>query len=545
MTFLQPVAGRLLLAAGLACVLHAGEVGTNTNLAVTIQVDATRTLRPFTELDRAMDPHWLSWLADPAYIAQYPRLRADGFEIARIIGVLSAVRIYREDAPPDADGNPVCDFQDFDAMLAPLVEHGLRPMLVMNFVPDALAVTPSAETKDKEWWNNDSEVKDYARWDDLIRRTLRHCQERWGRDNVAGWLCETWNEGDYGDYGLYQGRANFLEFQDHTVNAIKTVDSRIRVGGPGTVTSTYKRGGGNWTEPEADALYGIENPTRETAPDWRDSVEHFARGRNFVTGATGTPIDFITSHMYDLAGTVDSGKGIDVIAGWMVGTVRSFAELGDKPVLISEWSSLAREWPHDTMYESVRAVRVLMRSRRRGLSGIVHHSQATPPNYRNRLFTGYPSLYTLQGPVRTALGAGRALYNRLAGVEVAVRGETAAVGAIAAADGSVVRLLVSYCEPDAGVEGRQEVKIRVLWPAAAGRQVQVREHRLDRENGNARVAWEAMGKPETADPEQLAQLRAAAEIPRHDSTVSAGDDGLVPVRTVLPAPALRLFELRL
>ena len=509
----------------------------------TITVDATNPLRQFTDLDRGMDPHWLSWLSDPAYVAQYPRLRADGFEIARVLGTLSVPRIYTKDTPIDEQGDPQYDFESFDAMLDPIVRHGFKPMLIMNYVPDVLAVTPSTEQGGGKWWFNDSQVRDYDRWEDLIYKTLRHCQEKWGRQVVATWLCETWNEGDYGDYGLYKGRANFLELQDHTINAVNRADPQIRVGGPGTVTSTYKRGGGSWVDPSAKTLHGVANPTKQTSPDWRDIIEHLAIGSNYVTGEPGAAVDFISSHMYDLAGTVDSGKGIDVVGGWMMRTVRSHPTLRNKPVIISEWSSLAPKWPHDTVFEAVRAVRVLIRSRTEGLSGIIHHSQATPPNYQNRLFSGYPSLYTLQGPVRTPLGAGRALYNRLAGHQIKVDGETASVGAIASLGGGVLRVLVCYYETDKGKQDDQPVQISISWPASAGRTIGVTVHLVDEAHGNAPKLWQAMGSPDKATAPQLAHLMAAAEIPSRKFDIAVGETGTIKLHAVLRGPSLRLFEL--
>ena len=510
---------------------------------VVLSVDAAKQLAPFTDLDRAMDSHWLSWVGDPGYIAQYPHLRADGFEIARIIGPLTVPQIYTDKTPVDAHGNPVYDFVSFDAMLDPIVQHGFKPMLIMNYVPDVLAVSPSSKANGQKWWRNDSEVKDYDRWEDLVYKTLRHCQEKWGREVVATWLCETWNEGDYGDYGLYQGRASFLKLQDHTVNAIKRVDPRIRIGGPGTVTSTYKRGGGSWVDAGATTLHGIKNPTKETAPDWRDSVAHFATGTNYATGKVGTPVDFVTSHMYDLAGTVDSGKGVDVIGEWMMRTVGSYPTLAGKPVIISEWSSLAPKWPHDTVFEAVRAVRVLIRSRAEGLSGIVHHSQATPPKYDNLLFSGYPSLYTWQGPVRTALGSGRALYNRLAGVQVEADGQTATVGAIAALDADVLRVLVCYYEADPQMSKDQPVQLSVTWPAAAGKHIAVTRHRMDTHHANPRKLWETMGRPNTATPQQLTQLMAEAEIPTQSYQLNADEQGTITLHTVIPSPGVQLLEL--
>lgn len=515
-----------------------------TAATVTISVDTTTALAPFTALDRGMDTHWLTWAAEPAYVAQYPHLRADGFEVARIIGTMSAARIYTDQTPLDDEGrNPVYDFESFDAFLDPVIAHGFRPMLIMNFTPDALAVTPSSRTRDKKWWNNDSEIKDYDRWEDLIYRTLRHCQDRWGREVVATWYCETWNEGDYGDYGLYEGTADFLELQDRTIHAIRRADPRIRVGGPGTVTSTYRRGGGSWVGEASGKCYGVPDPTPETSPDWYDIVEHLARGRNHVTGERGTPVDFISSHMYDLAGTVDSGKGIDVIGSWMRKTVRAHPGFRETPIIISEWSSLAPEWPHDTMFEAVRSIRVLIRSRDEGLAGIVHHSQATPPNYDNRLFTGYPSLYTLQGPVRTPLGAVRALYNRLDGNEIAVAGETPTVGAIASYDGRALRVLVCHSAADAKATAEATIGIRIHHPAAAGAQMVVTKHRVDADHGNARPPWEDSGKPDEATEAQLALLMQAARIPTHTYEVMASATGAIDLESAIPAPGLQLFEL--
>ena len=82
-----------------------------------------------------------------------------------------------------------------------------------------------------------------------------------------------------------------------------------------------------------------------------------------------------------------------------------------------------------------------------GMSGMVYHEAFAPPNYENKMFTGFPSLYTLQG-VRTPQGAMLSLYNKLDGNQVEATTANDELGSIAAVKGKVLRVMLYHCPDD-------------------------------------------------------------------------------------------------
>lgn len=528
---------------------------------VAISVDTAKLGRPFTCLDRGVDPHWIAWY--PHYEHLWPLLKANGFDMIRIMGVLSNTEMYTEKTKLGADGKPIYDYSKLDAWLDPVIKAGLRPFFVMNCVPTMLSKHPTADDKQKEinndvWvsaptlrenlfysWKsvtNEAGVKDYVLWEGLIYKTFVHFQKRYGKDKVATWLVEVWNEGDYGDYGAYQFDANFLETMDHTVNAVKRADPRIRIGGPGSVSSTYRRGGKH-----------SKGRSIEEAPDWYDYIQHTAVGTNYATGRKGTPIDFITSHMYDWSGqrlATDNAAGI---FKWMMDTVDSFPQHAGKPVIISEWMGAAldtykphepsaRDGKYDVPYVAARELRTMVQARNAGLSGMIHHSMTAPPYYKNKMFTGFPSVCTLQG-VRTPQGAMLSLYNKLDGLEVDLSPSKDELGGIAAVSGNVLRVMLYHCPDEPGKSITRGAELKINWPAAAGRKVRVKKYIVDAECANARGLWHTMGEPLEAAPEQLAQLKSAAEIPTRTFQTVFDSSGQASIFTTMTSPAVQLFEL--
>lgn len=62
-------------------------------------------------------------------------------------------------------------------------------------------------------------------------------EERYGVDEVRSWPFEIWNEPNCGFWsGTMQ---DYYEFYSVTVNAIKSVDPLLKVGGPATCQSQW------------------------------------------------------------------------------------------------------------------------------------------------------------------------------------------------------------------------------------------------------------------------------------------------------------------
>ena len=72
--------------------------------------------------------------------------------------------------------------------------------------------------------------KDDAKWEELVYQWVRHCVERYGRDEVSTWYWETWNEANIGYWkGTFE---EFLDLHDHAVAGVRRALPEARVGGP-------------------------------------------------------------------------------------------------------------------------------------------------------------------------------------------------------------------------------------------------------------------------------------------------------------------------
>jgi xylan 1,4-beta-xylosidase len=142
-----------------------------------------------------------------------------------------------------SDGTPWFDFQLLDRAYDVVVETGHVPIVEFGFTPRPLvpddarerfAFEPGSPSQYSEyeagWWS--FPPKSLARWEELVRATVQHCAQRYGRARVRQWLWEVWNEPDIGYWrGSFE---DYLALYRATVEATRSVLPGARVGGPAT-----------------------------------------------------------------------------------------------------------------------------------------------------------------------------------------------------------------------------------------------------------------------------------------------------------------------
>src|SRR5580658_1266683 len=109
----------------------------------------------------------------------------------------SSSNVYSE----DANGKPVYDFKILDGIFDAYKAAGVRPMVELGFMPEALAADlpnrhepyqvryPASTVSGK----SNNPPKDYAKWGELARVLTAHLVERYGRATVMTWYFEVWN----------------------------------------------------------------------------------------------------------------------------------------------------------------------------------------------------------------------------------------------------------------------------------------------------------------------------------------------------------------
>jgi xylan 1,4-beta-xylosidase len=179
------------------------------------------------------------------------------------------------------DGALAYDFSEVDALYDQVLGLGIRPVVELSFMPAAIASDPGQTVFD--YRGIISPPRDFSDWHDVVRELTRHLIERYGIDEVLTWAFEVWNEPNLEVFwsGTQQ---EYLRLYDESARAVKSVDPRLRVGGPSTA-----------------------------AGEWVETLAAHAED-------TGAPLDFVTTHTYgnlpvDVAPTLHR-HGFDGIPVW-------------------------------------------------------------------------------------------------------------------------------------------------------------------------------------------------------------------------------------
>ena len=180
-----------------------------------------------------------------------------GFSYLRFHGLFQDdMGIYRE----DAFGNPIWGWQYVDEVYDFLHDAGIRPFVVLDFMPDALK-----SSDDTIYWerSNITPPRDLHKWEELVYRTASHFRDRYGEEEVAKWFFEVWNEPD--GYFFKGTMEDYLALYKASACAVKRASPSFRVGGPAVA--------GN--------------------PAWIKSLIEYCHDN-------AIPLDFISAHSYSL-----------------------------------------------------------------------------------------------------------------------------------------------------------------------------------------------------------------------------------------------------
>ena len=158
-----------------------------------------------------------------------------GFRYIRMHGILQDdMGVYFEDSA----GKPIYNYQYIDELYDFLLSIKVRPFVEFGFMPKALA--SGNNTLSFWFWKpNVSPPKDYGKWADLIKALVQHWTERYGEAEVKQWYFEVWNEPNLKGIFWAADQAEYFKLYKETANAVKSVSSSYRVGGPSTAGNAW------------------------------------------------------------------------------------------------------------------------------------------------------------------------------------------------------------------------------------------------------------------------------------------------------------------
>lgn len=173
-----------------------------------------------------------------------------------------------------ADGTAVYDWTITDRIFDAMRETGIRPLVEVGFMPEALSTHPEPYRhnfpRGSVYTGWSYPPKDYEKWGKLVEAYATHLKQRYGAA-TDGWLWEVWNEPDI-EY-WHGTPEEYDRLYDVTTAAIRRVLPAAKVGGPSAT--------------------GISSDRAEHM--LRQFLEHCESGRN-AAGGVGAPLDFISYH---------------------------------------------------------------------------------------------------------------------------------------------------------------------------------------------------------------------------------------------------------
>jgi len=487
--------------------------------AVTIRIDANKVVAPWK-------PAWSYFGYDEPNYTTAPY----GHKLIVELGALGNVHIRTHnllttgDGTPalkwgstnayteTLDGKPVYDWTILDKIFDVWINARITPFVEIGFMPEALSTHPQPYKHD--WPRTPLQAgwafppKDYEKWGELVRQWVRHEAMRYGFHEVEKWSWEVWNEPDI---FYWQGTPEeYDKLYDTAARAVKSVDPRMRVGGPATTGPTGRSGG----------------------PYLRQFLDHCAR--------TGVPLDFISYHAKGHPEVVDGHVRMglannlrDVAAGLDI--IGDFPQFRKLPIFLSEsdpegcGACTARTHPENAyrngpLYPAYTAA---------ALAGILQLADRYHADIQGMLtwafefedqpyFDGFRTLAT-NGIDKPLLNLFR-MEAKMSGDRVSVTSDGAVplddilhngvrakpdVDAIATRTDHSLSILVWNYHDDDVLAPDADVSLAI---AGLPKGVHFVHYRIDADHSNAWTAWKKMGSPQHPTPAQYAELETAGRL---------------------------------
>jgi len=436
-----------------------------------------------------------------------------GFRYIRMHGLLTDdMGVFKI----DARGQEQYNFQYIDSLFDYLLSIGIKPFVELGFMPNAMA----SGTQTLFWWRgNVTPPRDYEQWGRLIKALTTHWTERYGKEEVASWYFEVWNEPNLKDF--WAGTQDeYFKLYAHAARAIKSVDASYRVGGPATA-------GGDWI-PEMIA-YADKNKV---------------------------PLDFLSTHSYgvnqgflDEFGTTGTVLNPDemAITHDVMRNRKAIAASGkpQRELHYTEWSSsyTPADPTHDSYHQAAYILKKLKQNSGavQSMSYWVFTDIFEEPGPRFEAFHGGFGLMNTQGIKKPAYFAYQFL-NQLGDTEL--KNADQASYATVDAKGNAQLLLWDYTHTLPEGINNQQFFIKDLPPKAKGKvdvslgglkqgAYTMTVSQVGYKQNDAFTAYIGMGSPRQLTRDQVSTLKAQATgKPARQQAVTVGSDGRL--RTTLP-----------
>ncbi len=403
----------------------------------------------------------------------------------------------------------IYSFFNTDQIFDYLLSIGMKPFVELSFMPSALS---SGDKSVFHYRANVTPPRDPAGWSVLIRKLVAHWVERYGIEEVRQWYFEVWNEPNLHAFGDGKQK-EYFELYRYTVEAIKGVDSDLRVGGPATAKNAW--------------------------------IPEFIA---FCT-ADGLPADFVSTHHYP---TDAFGKPGDDTETQLAKSTRSILrtearkvrrQAGDRPVYYTEWctSSNPRDVLHDDPYAAAFIVKTVLEA-----NGLVQgysywtFSDIFSENYFPSMpFQGGFGLLNIHGIAKPSYRAYQLLHE-LGGELMQVEGSHATVDAwLVRGEHFATLMLTNFALP------RHPIAAEAVSFTLKGAPTidQATIQRIDLEHANAKRRWEQLGKPEYLNAALVGELEDVSRLRTERQAVVGDEAGICRLEVTMPPQSVAAIRL--
>lgn len=394
-------------------------------------------------------------------------------------------------------------FFNADQIFDFLLSIGMKPFVELSFKPTVLA---SSTQTVFHYRANVTLPKDHAQWAVLIRKLVRHWVDRYGLDEVRRWFFEVWNEPNLTAFGSGK-QSDYFELYRYTVDAIKGVDTLLKVGGPATADNA-----------------------------WIEDFLNFCRSNDL-------PVDFISTHHYP---TDDFGKPGDDTEAQLAASKRSALrdeariarkQAGDLPLYYTEWctSSNPRDPMHDDPFAAAFVVKTILEA-----NGLVQgysywtFTDIFEENYFPSVsFHGGFGLLNIHGIAKPAYRAFQLLHG-LGTQMLPVEGNHETIDAwFVRGDQNSTLMLTNFALPRHPIETEQVSFTLKSAPSTMAASIQ----RIDLEHANAKRHWERMGKPDYLSAAAVDELKDMSQLQSEPLSIE-NMAGTLSVEVSMPAQSV-------
>jgi xylan 1,4-beta-xylosidase len=473
-----------------------------------------------------------------------------GFEYVRFHG------IFHDDMFPVIiqKGKAVYNWQYIDELFDRMLDLKVKPFVELAFLPKSMAAENS---KTVFWWKANITPADdtFEKWHDLVEAFTQHCVDRYGIEEVLTWYFEVWNEPNL--YKLFWDgtKSQYFEMYKQSVTAVRSVDSRLKVGGPST--SNYvpdTRFDGEVTDDKAsDAVFNAKDiNSLEWHGVWiEDFLKYCAKEK--------LPVDFVTTHPYptDYAFNPETGKGkgltrfaksLKLDLEWLNKTIANSA-YPDLEIHLTEWNTSPSS--RDEMHDRLPAAAYIVKSNLDciGLTNSLAFWTFTDifeeKGGAASIFHGGFGMINYQGLVKPSYHAYRMLHELED--EQLYKDDFLFVSKNSKND-NIVALAYNYPEEyensvpagkdkrEKGTSKKLDFTLKNLMPGTLFK-IEI----LDKDHGNIHNFWEAMGKPEPPTREEIKVMKAYANSMKTEY-VTVDDKGVLAIKHEITPWSLVLIK---